>query len=104
MAQALVYAEKSYFSNTTGAALETTEIIGCQAINGQYRWHLRDPRPLSRPPKPVGRPQPVWLNPFSEKAIVDLNQRTLKADEKVREWGEFDECLLLLSRQSAKGA
>jgi hypothetical protein len=47
-----------------GVIIGTVEIHNCTGSAGDYRWHLRDLKRLSRPRKPVGRPQPVWFNPF----------------------------------------
>jgi hypothetical protein len=47
-----------------GVIVGTVEIHNCTEGSEGYRWHLRDPKPLSRPRKPVGKPQPVWFNPF----------------------------------------
>lgn len=47
-----------------GVIVCTVEIYNCTGSPGDYHWHLRDPKPLSRPRKSVGKPQPVWFNPF----------------------------------------
>lgn len=47
-----------------GVIIGTVEISNCTGDPDNYRWQLRNPKPLSRPKKPKGRPQPVWFNPF----------------------------------------
>jgi hypothetical protein len=47
-----------------GVVIGTVEIFKCTGEPEDYRWHLRNPKPLSKPRKPIGRPQPVWFNPF----------------------------------------
>jgi predicted transcriptional regulator len=47
-----------------GVIVGTVEIHNCTRGQEDYRWHLRDPKQLSRPRKPKGKPQPVWFNPF----------------------------------------
>jgi predicted transcriptional regulator len=47
-----------------GVIVGAVEIHNCTGSPGKYHWHLRNPKRLSRPRKPVGKPQPVWFNPF----------------------------------------
>ena len=47
-----------------GVVIGTVEIHNCTGTPGDYRWHIRNPKPLARPRKPIGKPQPVWFNPF----------------------------------------
>ena len=34
-------------------------LFNCTDISGYYHWHLRNPKRLARPSKPIGKPQPV---------------------------------------------
>ena len=47
-----------------GVIVGTVEIVDCTGKKGDYSWHLRNPRRLSRPRKPERRPMPVWFKPF----------------------------------------
>lgn len=47
-----------------GVVIGTVEIHKCTGKPNDYQWHLRNPKPLAKPKKPTGRPQPVWFNPF----------------------------------------
>src|SRR2546425_10994187 len=47
-----------------GVIIGTVEVFACTGSAGRYEWHLRGPRRLVRPRKPLAHPQPVWFNPF----------------------------------------
>ena len=52
------------------AVLPTGVIVGSAVIervsqaDAIYRWHLADVRRARTLRKPLGRPQPVWFDPF----------------------------------------
>lgn len=52
----------------TGVIVGTAEIVDCRFVDDPvdpyYEWHLKNPKRLKRPIKPVNKPQPVWFNPF----------------------------------------
>ena len=47
-----------------GVIVGTVELFDCTKGPHDYEWHLRNPKRFARPRKPVGKPQPVWFNPF----------------------------------------
>ncbi len=47
-----------------GVLVGTVELYDCTERQGEYQWHLRNPRRAKRLMKPKNHPQPVWFNPF----------------------------------------
>ena len=50
-----------------GVLVGTVEIVNCKGKEGDYKWHLANPKRLKKVRQPEGRPQPVWFKPFAEK-------------------------------------
>jgi hypothetical protein len=50
-----------------GVIVGTVEIVDCTVnSNGGYKWHLANPKRLSKPVKPDNKGQPVWFIPFKK--------------------------------------
>lgn len=49
----------------TGRIVGSVEIVACKRVGAStYHWLLAEPRRLSRPRRPTGKPQPVWFYPW----------------------------------------
>ena len=47
-----------------GVIVGTVELFDCTGQEGDYHWHVRNPKPATRLRKPKNHPQPSWFNPF----------------------------------------
>lgn len=47
-----------------GVIVGTVDVVDCTLGNGEYEWHLRNPRRATRLRKPTKHPQPGWFWPF----------------------------------------
>jgi len=48
-----------------GVLVGTVEVVACkQKGDGDFHWHLANPKRLAKRIKPKNQPQPVWFRPF----------------------------------------
>ena len=47
-----------------GVLVGTVELVDCTGEDGEFEWHLAEPRRLRPPLAVVGMPQPVFFWPF----------------------------------------
>ena len=51
-----------------GLIVGTVEIVGCDGSDGEFEWHLSNPKRLPEPLAPQEQPQPMWFYPFGRPA------------------------------------